>query len=76
MVNPRMDCDVAPDLHATRQLLKRGLALTDLERVVREGSWRPEGANRFDVAFGRWHLKVRVGRCTLKVSTGFPEARR
>lgn len=76
MVNPRMDCDVAPDLHATRQLLKRGLAWTDLERAVRGGSWRPEGESRFDVAYERWHLKVRVGRCTLKVSTGFPEDRR
>ena len=76
MVNPRVDCDVAPDLHATRRLLRRGLAFVDLERIIREGSWRPEGGNQFDVVYGRWHLKVRVGRCTLMVSTVFPEARR
>lgn len=76
MVNPRTDCDVAPDNHATRQLLRRGLAFIDLERVIRDGSWRPEGGDKFDVVYGRWHLKVRVGRCTLMVSTGFPEVRR
>lgn len=76
MVNPRRDCDIAPDDHATRRFLERGLAATDLERMVREGSWRAEGEGRFDLVYGKWHVKLRLGQCTIMVSTALPKRRR
>ena len=71
MVNPQKDCSISMDSHSTRRLLQRGLAVTDLDRVVRLGTWRAEGEDKFDCAYGQWHLKVKVGRSILKVSTAF-----
>jgi hypothetical protein len=71
MVNPQMDCSISMDHHSTIRHLQRGLAEADLDRVVRQGTWKAEGENRFDCVYGRWHLKVMVGRCILKVITAF-----
>lgn len=71
MVNPQKDCSISMDHHSTNRLLQRGLAVTDLDRVVRLGAWRAEGEDKFDCVYGQWHLKVKVGRSILKVSTAF-----
>jgi hypothetical protein len=71
MVNPQKDCSISMDHHSTRRCLQRGLAMTDLDHVVRQGSWRAEGESKFDCVYGQWHLKVQVGRCILKVTTAF-----
>ncbi len=71
MVNPQQDCTVAPTKHAEMRFLWRGLSKTDLERLVRRGQWKSEGANSYDCVYKQWHVKIQVGHCTIKVVTAF-----
>lgn len=69
MVDPRTDCEVVPSRHALDSMNKRGLPLTDLEGMVRTGSWRPEGERAVDVRYRAWHVKLIVVPCHLIVKT-------
>jgi hypothetical protein len=75
MVDPRRKCAVGPMAHAKRRFLERGLAQTDLERMIRRGRWIPEGGVHYDVVYRRWHLKVKLLRCLIRVKTAFEEER-
>ena len=73
MVNPQQDCTVAPTKHAKMRFLYRGLSTANLEQMVRAGRRRTEGINCYDCVYRRWHVKVQVGQCTIKVVTAFRE---
>lgn len=73
MVDPQQDCTVAPTKHAKARFLLRGLSATDLEGMVRDGKWKSEGEHGYDCIYNKWHIKVKVGQCTIKVTTAFRE---
>ena len=75
MVDPRQKCGVGPMAHAKQRLLERGLSQSDLERLVHQGVWVPEGGAHFDVVYRGWHLKVKLLRCLISVKTVFEEGR-
>jgi phage terminase large subunit-like protein len=71
MVNPRIDCEVEPTLHASEQMRDRKLSTARLELLVREGRWVAESANLFVVTHKRWMAKVMVGVCNIRVVTAW-----
>jgi hypothetical protein len=73
MVNPQQECTVAPTKHAEARFLLRGLSKSDLEEMIREGKWKSAGGNEHDCVYNKWHIKIQVGQCTIKVITAFRE---
>ncbi len=72
-MDPRKKCAVSPKRHARDMFLARGLSQYDLERMVREGQWIPEGGVHYDVVYRSWHLKVMLLRCLIRVKTAFED---
>jgi len=68
-----MDCEVVLDDHSQERRIDRGLPFVDLVRMVREGDWqaRPDGLH--DIAYGKWTIRVKLGRCLIGVATVIPE---
>lgn len=54
---------VRPSLHAFDRIAQRGLTLSDLERMLREGERLAEGQNRYLVRHGAWEIPVQLRRC-------------
>lgn len=72
-MNPRKDCEVTPDDHTQDRMIDRGLAYTDLERMVRKGSWRPQSNGTIEVVCRSWTITVMRGGCVLHVMTVKPD---
>lgn len=76
-MDPRKKCLIEPIIgHPYEMLTDRMLAKTDVERMVREGTWVAEGGTNYDIGYRGWHIKVKLLRCLIRVKTAFPEARR
>ena len=70
-MDPRQDCEVGLDEHGEIRSGQRGLPFHDVQRLVREGRWRAIGGGVFAVRYGKWNVRVKVGRCILHVETVF-----
>ena len=68
-MDPRQDCEVTPDNYSMGRMIDRGLAYTDLERMVRDGSWQPEPDGTDSVTYKRWTIRIKSGGCVLHVLT-------
>ncbi|MDE1821932.1 MAG: hypothetical protein KGJ23_12105 [Euryarchaeota archaeon] len=76
-MDPRKKCLIEPILgHPLEMLFDRGLAWTDVERMVREGIWVAEGGPAYDIVYREWHIKVKLLQCLIRVKTAFPGVRR
>ena len=72
MVNPKLDCAIVLEDYAQRRRVMRGLPLVDLERMIRRGSWHDRSDGLVDILYGRWTIRVKLGRCLMSVVTLFP----
>ena len=72
-MNPRKDCEVELDDHSQERRVDRGLPFVDLVRMVRGGGWRARPDGGYDVAYGKWAIRIKVGRCILHVETVLPD---
>lgn len=72
-MDPRKKCLIVLEDEAQSRRIQRGLTKDVLERVVRDGIWntRPDGYD--DVKYGVWTARVKLGKCTISVTTVFPE---
>ena len=68
-MNPRRDCSIVLEPHAQERRLQRGLALENLETMVREGLWAPLPDRITEIAYGKWTIRVKVGPCIISVAT-------
>lgn len=73
MVNPKRDCTLVPSRHSLDMMNWRGLAMEDLEKIVRGARWRSEGDGRYDAVYRGWHLKLNIVPCHIEVITVFHE---
>ena len=71
MVNPRLDCMVVPSRHSLDMMNWRGLAIDDVEMMVRRARWRSEGGGRVDALYRGWHLKLNIVPCHIELVTVF-----
>ncbi len=72
-MNPRTDCEVVPEPHAEEQRVDRGLTSVDMVRMVREGNWEAKPEKVYDIEYGKWTIRVKVGRCLIGVLTVMPD---
>jgi len=72
-LNPRKDCEVELDEHSQERRVDRGLSIFDLVRMVRGGAWRARPDGGYDVRYGKWAIRIKVGQCILHVETVLPD---
>ena len=46
-------------------------SIGDLEKVVREGNWEPRNDGKVDAVYGKWTVRIEIGKCNLGVLTVF-----
>ncbi len=70
-MNPKKNCNIIIEDHAEERRIQRGLTRVDLEKVVREGNWERRNDGKVDASFGKWVVRVEIGKCNLGVITVF-----
>ena len=68
-MNPRRDCEVALEDYSQGRRVQRSLPYVDLKMMVREGNWQAIPDDKHDIKYGKWTIRVKIGRCIIAVYT-------